>query len=231
MPLLTRARCKLKRRRRSRRQSDLSIMVGYEAHSLTLTVDPCGCIAVCADQVVHCHRQKGSRDGFLGRRCFLGIRDRPGESAARGLGTGVEIIPLDRPLAGTGPNLGGEGRAGAGSESRPRATEAAGVPTRSNGRLEPATARGSSATCAPLGPPRRPAQSWISVSFPPRRSGRRWPGPPMRMSSPWLPIRLSLPSPPSSVSWITPALRREARTVSSPPSALTVSRSVSLVCR
>jgi hypothetical protein len=150
MPLVTHATCKLKRRRRSRRHSDLSIMVGYEAHSLTLTVDPCGCIAECADQVVHCHQQQRSRDGFLGRRCFPGICERPGESADRGLGTGVEIIPLDRPLAGAGPNRGGEGRAGC--ESRPRATEAAGDPTRSKGRSKPARARGSSATCTPLGP-------------------------------------------------------------------------------
>src|SRR5262245_9805266 len=40
-----------------------------------------------------------------------------------------------------------------GGESGPRATEAAGVPTRPDGRREPATARGSSAACAPLGPP------------------------------------------------------------------------------
>src|SRR5262245_52414186 len=46
-----------------------------------------------------------------------------------------------------------------GGESGPRATETAGVPTRPAGRREPATARGSSAACAPLGPPRRPAQS------------------------------------------------------------------------
>jgi hypothetical protein len=35
-------------------------------------------------------RIKRSRDGSLGRRCFLGICDRPGKSADRGLGTGRE---------------------------------------------------------------------------------------------------------------------------------------------
>src|SRR5262249_7793253 len=63
-----------------------------------------------------------------------------------------------------------------GGESGPRATEAAGVPTRSDGRREPATARGSSAACAPLGPPRRPAQSRTRSSSqgPPSGEGLGW---------------------------------------------------------
>src|SRR5262249_53072266 len=81
-----------------------------------------------------------------------------------------------------------------GGESGPRAAEAARVPTRSNGRRDPAPARGSAAEGAPRGPPRRPA--------PPRARGRRWARRPGKTSGGW-----------SSMNWLS-------NCVSSPPGSL-----------
>ena len=119
-------------------------------------------------------RIKRSRDGSLGRRCFLGICDRPGKSADRGLGTGVEIIPLDRPLARTRANLGGAGPAGAGSEIGPRATAAPGARLDRTGSANRRRAAGRPWRVPP-GPPRRPAQSWTTWLSRALRRGRAAP--------------------------------------------------------
>ena len=81
-----------------------------------------------------------------------------------------------------------------------------------------------------------PPTSWISMSSSPSPPSRMSiPGPPISTSSPAPPSRMSLPSPPmitsspappSTVSWMAPAARPDPSNTSSPPSRLTVSRSL-----